>query len=133
MPDTLNMNNNYRFMKKFDVTKPFTTRTGKKAKFLGRRNHKRYPLVVAIEIKEGEDEIYTYTEDGCHLVSCRETVDDLVNLPEKVEKDLWFNVYRREDGSLCFSHPHYSENAARKAVLEDAVAVAVKQHIIFEV
>lgn len=86
-------------LKEFDINlakqgQPVCTRDGGKARIICFNSTlKNYPLVVLIEGNEGEYP-YVYTAEGKIDEDERESVFDLMMLPEK--KEGWINVYKNQ-------------------------------------
>lgn len=70
-----------------DWNKPIQTRSGKKARFIGTREHPTYPRVVAIThytdsyCTNAYEHIDTYTEDGIAYKEQMQHPNDIINTP----------------------------------------------------
>lgn len=81
---------------KFDPTKPFQTRDGRKARLLctdakGRIGSEAQPIVALITRPDGTEFAGQYTIDGHFYTDSQLSSSDLVNIP--VEHEGWVNVY----------------------------------------
>lgn len=82
-------------MKEFDLEKakagaPLITSGGRPARFLGEREHPRFPIIALVKEREGLEEVYTYTRDGRNMLE-EYSNNDLFMEVEK--QTLWANVY----------------------------------------
>ena len=89
-------------MKPFDINlakagKPVCTRDGRKAKVLcyDFKQNEEYPILVAVENKDGKECALLYSNDGISEMY-KSSNNELVMFPEK--KEGWVNVYKECDG-----------------------------------
>lgn len=92
-------------MSKLDLTKPVSTRDGRKVRVLCTDLKGVHPIVGVVTRADGEEVVLTWLPDGrlSFNVACP---GDLINVPERHVR--WVNVYRGLDGrmwgaSLCVS------------------------------
>ena len=87
-------------LKPFDLEaaklgKPVCTRDGRKARVLcyDFKQNEEYPIVVAVENKDGKECALLYSNDGISAMS-KSSNNELVMFSEK--KEGWVNVYKKE-------------------------------------
>lgn len=87
-------------LKPFDIQKaregkPVCTRDGRKARVLcyDFKQNEEYPIVVAVENKDGKECALLYSNDGISAMS-KSSNNELVMFSEK--KEGWVNVYKKE-------------------------------------
>lgn len=99
-----------------DWDKPIQTRSGKKARFIGMRNHPTYPRVVAVthytdrHCTNAYEHIDTYTEDGIAYKEQMQHPNDIINVPER--HVLWLNCYSGAEGEVAHCYWHESREGA---------------------
>ena len=86
-------------LKPFDIQKaregkPVCTRDGRKARILcyDFKKNERYPILAAVENKDGMERALIYSNDGFYNNQDCESYNDLMMLPEK--KEGWVNLYK---------------------------------------
>ena len=80
----------------FDPTKPVQTRDGKKARIKATDlANPEYPIVALVtdNTPGGLEYPIIYTRDGFKYSTRKETQDDLINIPERIKREVWINVY----------------------------------------
>lgn len=86
-------------MNKFDPTKPVQTRDGRKARIIcSNAKQGRYPIVALVENRDMAEEIGSFTTDGKEWDFESKGKRDLINVPERIEREYWVNVYEDRQG-----------------------------------
>lgn len=106
-----------------DFTKPVQTRDGKRVRILCTDATRTQPVIGTI-YEDVSDEIYTWSITG-EWMTTKGTKYDLINVPERIERDVWVNVYP-EDRSFDMVH-QFKESADRNA--NESRLACVKIHI----
>ena len=82
-------------MKNFDYTKPFQTRSGRKAELLAVINNDETPLVVKITYSNDKEYILLYRDHGkFNRNPMLDDEMDLINIPQK--RTFYYNVFNSE-------------------------------------
>lgn len=78
---------------KLDFSRPIQTRDGRKVRILCTDKKGASPVVGLIERNPGEEEMtFHWQLTGLHYEgSCRRP-EDLINVPERIERDVWVNL-----------------------------------------
>ena len=113
-----------------DFNKPVQTRDGRKVRILCTDANSAFP-VVGLIIDGGEfDTLETWDSTGCCYEKRTADEDDLINVPERVER--WVNVYGHDLGAVRSSRAEadkQSSSPGRSGVIrityEDGKPVAV--------
>jgi hypothetical protein len=100
-----------------DWSKPLQQRSGERARLLGTLNGVPDKYVCAIESGEGEC-VESFFESGSMLTKVAMGHDsDIINTPERIERDVWLTLYRSGDIST-----DETEEAAKANRDKDRVA-----------
>ena len=104
-------------MKPFDINlakagKPVCTRDGRKARVLcyGFKQNEEYPILVAVENKDGKECALLYSNDGISEMY-KSSNNELVMFSEK--KEGWVNVYKKEKNRYVRGIFHNKDEAIR--------------------
>jgi hypothetical protein len=88
----------------FDPTKPVQTRGGSKARIIC--TDRKYPgggapfTIVAVVQESDYEAVHLFTVGG-KIMECGYNDGDLVNIPQRIQREVWVNVYQ-----LGFSSSH---------------------------
>lgn len=90
--------------KPFDKTKPVQTRDGRAARIVAELNTPAFPLLAVITNKDGSEGAQHFSREG-YLYGANARNDlDLVNVPVKITRTYFINVYPNESGSMDCLH-----------------------------
>jgi hypothetical protein len=99
-----------------DWSKPIQTRAGRKARLLGEIIGRDDPFAVAVMTEDGREDVLYYFASGKFYVNAT-CVNDIINAPERIERDVWLNVY--ESGGIT---PWADKDTADTHALEGRIA-----------
>jgi hypothetical protein len=104
----------------FDVSKPVQTRGGKPARIVA-TDYKagRGYTILAVIMESDREYAFSYLPDGRFSSDGREEDNDLVNVPQRIRKSMWLNIYNRNDVSAC---AHSSKELADRESMYGRVA-----------
>jgi len=101
-------------MKPFDPTKPVQTRSGRKTRIIcTNKEGNDYPIVALITSDSGAEQMESFTANGRQYVN-RDSLIDLVNIPEKHTVTRFINLYPPNSGvedAMHLSRRAANENA----------------------
>jgi hypothetical protein len=104
----------------FDVSKPVQTRSGKPARIVATDYKVGNGYTILAIVEEGDREYaFSYLPDGRFSSAGREEDLDLVNVPQRIKKSMWLNIYRRNQIS---AGAHDSREQANRDAAFDRVA-----------
>lgn len=88
--------------KPFDPTKPVQTRDGRPARIIccDRKHHNNH-IVALVSGRDGAEQVYKYPASGLiyEVYTGRQHNDDLINVPTKVVRVSFHNVYSETIGT----------------------------------
>jgi hypothetical protein len=79
-----------------DWSKPIQTRAGRKARLLGEIIGRDDPFAVAVMTEDGREDVLYYFASGKFYVNAT-CVNDIINTPERIEREVWLTLYRSGD------------------------------------
>jgi hypothetical protein len=79
-----------------DWSKPIQTRAGRKARLLGEIIGRDDPFAVAVMTEDGREYVLYYFASGKFYVNAT-CVNDIINAPERIKRDVWLNVYQHSE------------------------------------
>lgn len=85
----------------FDPNKPVQTRDGRKVRILctDRRLDCREPIIGLVDDGNNGETLRTWWADGSHYKAhYGPNGVDLINIPERIQRTTWVNVYKRRHG-----------------------------------
>jgi len=112
---------NTKNLKPFDLElaksgHPVCTRDGHKARILAYDVKNAEPLIVAVEIYDGTEQVYTYKLNGKFIDDNDSYEDDLIMAPVKHEG--WVNIYKCVDNSVFVGNIIFQTYDEAKNTLE---------------
>lgn len=98
--------------KPFDKTKPVQTRDGRAARIVAELNTPAFPLLAVITNKNGSEGAQHFTREGYLYGPGSLNPADLVNVPVKITRTYFINVYSNESGSMdCLHETRHSADS----------------------
>lgn len=110
-----------------DITKPVQTRDGKPARIVCTDMKGTFPVVALVTQKSGNEVVNSYDSNGVYHTFSGKSDNDLVNIPERVER--WLNVYPPRVLHLVETQYEKSLSDANSVASMDRIGIL---HFVYE-
>lgn len=114
--------------KPIDWNKPLQTRDGRKVRFVKELAGVgiAQPMAVIITEHDGREAIGTRSRNGNYSIADREDARDLINVPERIKREVWANIYAHDVEAGFISKAQADSNADENAARLACVKVVIE-------